>query len=130
MDALTVKHLISLHITTLGVNNSIHNINVTNVSRPMFQQLESGYSDSLNGDIVFSSSKNNWDYRMQGFVGDLDFTLDVSRAERLGRTIAKAKRKRQWCRTLTAFFGLVFFILSVVIVSLSVTRGRKVFGSI
>ena len=117
---------------TININEgSKHNRNKIVPSEPEYaMQLESGYSDSLNGDVVFSSSKNNWDYRMQGFIGDLDFTLDVSRAERLGRTIAKAKRKRQWCRTLTAFFGLVFFILSVVIVSLSVTRGRKVFGSI
>lgn len=113
----------------LGENNSIHNINVTNVSRLMFQQLECPDGDSFNNGIIFSSSKNDWDYRMQGFAADLDFTLDVSRAERLGRAIAKAKRKRQWCRTLTAFFGVVFFVLSVVIVSLSVTRGRKVFGS-
>ncbi|CAK9800078.1 hypothetical protein ANTPLA_LOCUS2222 [Anthophora plagiata] len=92
-------------------------------------QLECSDGDTFNKGIVFSSYKNNWDYRMQGFAGDFDFTLDVSRAERLGHVIAKAKRKRQWCKALTAFFGLVFFVLSVVIVSLSVTRGRKVFGS-
>ncbi|XP_076751146.1 uncharacterized protein LOC143423593 isoform X1 [Xylocopa sonorina] len=92
-------------------------------------QLECNDGDSFKKSIIFSAGKNNWDYRMRGFAGDLDFTLDVSRAERLGRTIAKAKRKRQWCRTLTAFFGLVFFVLSVVIVSLTVTRGRKIFGS-
>ncbi|KAK9308224.1 hypothetical protein QLX08_001699 [Tetragonisca angustula] len=92
-------------------------------------QLECSDGDSFNKGRIFSSNKNNWDYRMQGFAEDLDFTLDVSRAERLGRVIAKAKRKRQWCRALTAFFGLVFFILSVVIVSLSVTKGRKVFGN-
>ncbi|XP_017881581.2 uncharacterized protein LOC108625805 isoform X2 [Ceratina calcarata] len=96
---------------------------------PDYVMLECPDGDSFNNGIIFSSSKNDWDYRMQGFAADLDFTLDVSRAERLGRAIAKAKRKRQWCRTLTAFFGLVFFVLSVVIVSLSVTRGRKVFGS-
>lgn len=94
----------------------------------MFQQLECSDGDSFNKGRIFSSNKNNWNYRMQGFAEDLDFTLDVSRAERLSRVIAKAKRKRQWCRALTAFFGLVFFILSVVIVSLSVTKGRKVFG--
>ncbi|XP_012141636.1 uncharacterized protein LOC100882808 isoform X2 [Megachile rotundata] len=110
-----------------GTKNNRNKI-VSNESE--YVMLETGYSDSINEDMVFSSRKSNWDYRMQGFIGDLDFTLDVSRAERLGRAIAKAKRKRQWCRTLTAFFGLVFFILSVVIVSLSVTRGRKIFGSI
>ncbi|XP_031369839.1 uncharacterized protein LOC102679713 isoform X1 [Apis dorsata] len=93
------------------------------------KQLECSDGDSFNKDRIFSSNKNNWNYRMQGFAENLDFTLDVSRAERLGHVIAKAKRKRQWCRVLTAFFGLVFFVLSVVIVSLSVTKGRKVFGS-
>ncbi|XP_033360434.1 uncharacterized protein LOC117239162 [Bombus vosnesenskii] len=92
-------------------------------------QLECSDGDSFNKGRIFSSNRNNWDYRVRGFAEDLDFTLDVSRAERLGRVIAKAKRKRQWCRALTAFFGLVFFVLSVVIVSLSVTKGRKVFGS-
>lgn len=112
-----------------SANNNIHNVNVTNVSRLMFQQLEYSDGDSFNKNRIFSSNKNNWNYRMQGFAENLDFTLDVSRAEHLGHVIAKAKRKRQWCRILTAFFGLVFFILSVVIVSLSVTKGRKVFGS-
>lgn len=103
--------------------------NITNLSRPMFQQLECSDGGSSSEGIVVSSSKSIWDHRIRGFAGDLDFTLDVSRAERLGRAIARAKRKRQWCRALTAFFGLVFFVLSVVVVSLSVTRGRKVFGS-
>ncbi|XP_043256684.1 uncharacterized protein LOC122399789 isoform X3 [Colletes gigas] len=92
-------------------------------------QLECSDGGSSSEGIIVSSGKSNWDHHIRGFAGDLDFTLDVSRAERLGRAIAKAKRKRQWCRVLTAFFGLVFFVLSVVVVSLSVTRGRKVFGS-
>ncbi|KOC68320.1 hypothetical protein WH47_03478, partial [Habropoda laboriosa] len=125
----TCEHTHKFQSSSKSANSSIHNVNVTNVSRLMFQQLECSDGDSFNKGIVFTSYKNNWDYRMRGFAGDLDFTLDVSRAERLGRVIAKAKRKRQWCKALTAFFGLVFFVLSVVIVSLSVTRGRKVFGS-
>lgn len=95
----------------------------------MFQQLECCNGGSSSEAIVVKSGKSNWDHRLRGFTGDLDFTLDVSRAERLGQAIARAKRKRQWCRAVTAFFGLVFFVLSVVIVSLSVTRGRKAFGS-
>ncbi|XP_014615419.1 PREDICTED: uncharacterized protein LOC106793199 isoform X2 [Polistes canadensis] len=97
---------------------------------PEYTMLESSDGGSSNEGIVVPSTKGTWNHRdTRGFVGDLDFTLDVTRAERLGRAIAKAKRNRQWCRILTTLFGLVFFVLSVVVVSLSVTRGRKVFGS-
>ncbi|XP_035722947.1 uncharacterized protein LOC118441959 isoform X1 [Vespa mandarinia] len=93
-------------------------------------QLECSDGGSSNEGIVVPSTKGAWNHHnTRGFIGDLDFTLDVTRAERLGRAIAKAKRNRQWCRALTTLFGLVFFVLSVVVVSLSVTRGRKVFGS-
>ncbi|XP_011692543.1 PREDICTED: uncharacterized protein LOC105452806 [Wasmannia auropunctata] len=91
----------------------------------------SDVGSSAEGTIASLSRANDWNRRLtvRGFGEDFDFTLDVTQAERLGRTIARAKRKRQWCRALTTLFGLVFFVLSVVVVSLSVTRGRKVFGS-
>lgn len=76
-----------------------------------------------------SSSKDSWCRESGIFEKSLNFTLDGSRAERLRRTIEEAKRRRQWCRVIITLFGLIFFILSVVIVSLSVTKGRKVFGS-
>ncbi|XP_018303466.1 uncharacterized protein [Mycetomoellerius zeteki] len=90
----------------------------------------SDVGSSTEGTIA-SLNANNWNHRLGvgGLGEDFDFTLDVTQAERLGRMIARAKRKRQWCRALTTLFGLVFFVLSVVVVSLSVTRGRKVFGS-
>lgn len=96
---------------------------------PMFQQLDGSDESSSYGAIGDSTAKTEWNEGSKVFDRHLDFTLDGNRAERLGRVIAKAKRKRQWCRGLTAIFGLVFFVLSVVVVSLSVTRGRKVFGS-
>ncbi|XP_076658511.1 uncharacterized protein LOC143362340 [Halictus rubicundus] len=115
---------------TIGLNGEKENRNTLGHREPEYAtQLESSDGGSSSEGIVVASGKSNWDNRFRGFAGDLDFTLDVSRAERLGRAIAKAKRKRQWCRALTAFFGLVFFVLSVIIVSLSVTRGRKAFGS-
>ncbi|XP_061943451.1 uncharacterized protein LOC108003273 isoform X3 [Apis cerana] len=117
-----IKETININEETKQDRNKISN------DSEYSNQLECSDGDSFNKDRIFSSNKNNWNYRMQGFAENLDFTLDVSRAERLGHVIAKAKRKRQWCRILIAFFGLVFFILSVVIVSLSVTKGRKVFG--
>ncbi|EGI58505.1 PREDICTED: uncharacterized protein LOC105152810 isoform X2 [Acromyrmex echinatior] len=90
----------------------------------------SDVGSSVTEGTIASLSANNWNHRLAGGLGeDFDFTLDVTQVERLGRTIARAKRKRQWCRALTTLFGLVFFVLSVVVVSLSVTRGRKVFGS-
>lgn len=96
----------------------------------MFQQLD--YSDigSSSEETIASSNDSNQRLAVQDPGKDFDFTLDVTRAERLTRAIAKAKRKRQWCRILTTLFGLIFFILSIIVVSLCITRGRKVFGSI
>ncbi|XP_072751642.1 uncharacterized protein [Anoplolepis gracilipes] len=90
------------------------------------------YSDIGSSSEETITSSNDWNGRLavRGLGKDFDFTLDVTRAERLSRTIAKAKRKRQWCRVLTTLFGLIFFVLSIIVVSLCVTRGRKVFGSI
>ena len=98
----------------------------------MFQQLDGSDESSSYGAIgePAGNKTSGWSEGSKTiFDRHLDFTLDGNRAERLGRAIAKAKRKRQWCRGLTAIFGLVFFFLSVIVVSLSVTRGRKVFGS-
>ncbi|XP_029665311.1 uncharacterized protein LOC115236771 isoform X1 [Formica exsecta] len=99
---------------------------------------ESKYSTQLDYSDIGSSSEetiassNDWNRRLavKGLEKDLDFTLDVTRAERLNRTIAKAKRKRQWCRAFITLFALIFFVLSVIVVSLCITRGRKMFGSI
>lgn len=94
---------------------------------------EGSDTGSSNEAITTSLNGTDWNHHhhptIRGLGKTPDFTLDVTRAEHLGRTIARAKRKRQWCRVLTTLFGLVFFVLSVVVVSLSVTRGRKVFGS-
>ena len=95
----------------------------------MFQQLNCGEEGSSSGGISRSSSKDSWCREAGIFEKSLDFTLDGTRAERLRRAIEEAKRRRQWCRAITTLFGLLFFILSVVIVSLSVTKGRKIFGS-
>ncbi|XP_012214537.2 uncharacterized protein [Linepithema humile] len=95
-------------------------------------QLECSDVGSSSESTIASLTANDWNHRgltVKGLGDDFDFTLDVARAERLGRAIARAKRKRQWCRILTILFGLAFFVLSVIIVSLFVTRGRKVFGS-
>ncbi|KAG8238513.1 hypothetical protein J437_LFUL016179 [Ladona fulva] len=58
----------------------------------------------------------------------LDFTLDIPRAERLMRQIEASKRRRCCGRALTAALALVFFLLTVVAVSLLYTRGKKFFG--
>ncbi|KAF4525031.1 hypothetical protein B566_EDAN001944 [Ephemera danica] len=59
-----------------------------------------------------------------------DFTLDIPKAERLLRKINAAKRQRCWCRIIISFLGLVFFLLSVMAVSMLYTRGRRLFGSL
>ncbi|XP_033211332.1 uncharacterized protein LOC117169199 isoform X2 [Belonocnema kinseyi] len=94
-----------------------------------YATLDCGEEGSSSGDISRSSSKDSWCREAGIFEKSLNFTLDGSRAERLRRAIEEAKRRRQWCRAITTLFGLIFFVLSVVIVSLSVTKGRKVFGS-
>ncbi|KAK0098960.1 hypothetical protein PV326_011984 [Microctonus aethiopoides] len=93
-------------------------------------QLDPSDESSSYGAVGKPPNKPVWNQDIEAPNKSLDFTLDGSRAERLNRKIARSKRRRQWCRIITAIFGLVFFVLSVVVVSLTVTRGRKIFGSI
>lgn len=58
-----------------------------------------------------------------------DFTLDLPRAEQLRLKMEKEKKFRQRCRILTTFLSLVFFLLTVMVVSLVLTRGKRMFGS-
>ncbi|CAG9853608.1 unnamed protein product [Phyllotreta striolata] len=60
---------------------------------------------------------------------EADFTLDVPRSEHLLKRMKNDKKWRCRCRLLTSFFGLVFFLLSVMAVSLILTRGKRMFGS-
>jgi len=41
----------------------------------------------------------------------------------------KEKKFRQRCRFITTFLSLVFFLLTVMVVSLVLTRGKRMFGS-
>jgi hypothetical protein len=54
----------------------------------------------------------------------------MHRAERLMLKIKAAKRRRWWCRLTTSLVGLVFFLMSVMVVSMLLTRGKRVFGPI
>lgn len=63
-------------------------------------------------------------------MGRPDFTLDLPQAERLMKKIASSKRRRCWCRLTTSILGLIFFLLSVMMVSLVITKGRRMFGAI
>ncbi|CAD7092614.1 unnamed protein product [Hermetia illucens] len=58
-----------------------------------------------------------------------DFTLDLPRAEQLRIKMDKEKKFRHRCRILTTFLSLVFFLLTVMVVSLILTRGKRMFGS-
>ncbi|CAH1127486.1 unnamed protein product [Ceutorhynchus assimilis] len=60
---------------------------------------------------------------------EADFTLDVPRSELLSKRLREDKKWRFRCRVLTSFLGLVFFLLSVMAVSLILTRGKRMFGS-
>lgn len=65
-----------------------------------------------------------------GLLWKPDFTLDKAAAERLMRNIQKAKRRRCLCHAGTSFLGLAVFLLSVMLVSLAMTGGRRYFGSL
>ncbi|XP_058066990.1 uncharacterized protein LOC131216497 [Anopheles bellator] len=58
-----------------------------------------------------------------------DFTLDVPRAEQLRLKMKKEKQLRSRCRWFFYFLSVVFFLLSVMVVSLVLTRGKRMFGS-
>ncbi|XP_058457482.1 uncharacterized protein LOC131434612 [Malaya genurostris] len=58
-----------------------------------------------------------------------DFTLDLPRAEQLRVKMKKEKQFRSRCRWFFYFLSVVFFLLSVMVVSLILTRGKRMFGS-
>ncbi|XP_055626234.1 uncharacterized protein LOC129768538 [Toxorhynchites rutilus septentrionalis] len=58
-----------------------------------------------------------------------DFTLDMPRAEQLRVKMKKEKQFRSRCRWFFYFLSVVFFLLSVMVVSLVLTRGKRMFGS-
>ncbi|KAK5648508.1 hypothetical protein RI129_003400 [Pyrocoelia pectoralis] len=60
---------------------------------------------------------------------EADFTLDVPRSELLAKRMKEDKKWRFRCRLITSFLGLIFFLLSVMAVSLMLTRGKRMFGS-
>ncbi|XP_055311009.1 dentin sialophosphoprotein [Sitodiplosis mosellana] len=60
---------------------------------------------------------------------ETDFTLDVPRAEQLRIKMQQEKKFRCRCRFMLAFFSLAFFLMTVVIFSLMLSRGKRMFGS-
>ncbi|XP_055605811.1 uncharacterized protein LOC129753982 [Uranotaenia lowii] len=58
-----------------------------------------------------------------------DFTLDLPRAEQLRVKMKKEKQLRSRCRWIFYLLSVVFFLLSVMVVSLVLTRGKRMFGS-
>lgn len=58
-----------------------------------------------------------------------DFTLDLPRAEQLRVKMKKEKQFRARCRVVLTFLSLMFFLLTVMAVSLLLTRGKRMFGS-
>ncbi|EDV59619.1 uncharacterized protein LOC6541034 [Drosophila erecta] len=79
------------------------------------------------GELVISSAQPTLSYPSSR--PESDFTLDLPRAEQLRLKMEKEKKFRQRCRFITTFLSLVFFLLTVMVVSLVLTRGKRMFGS-
>ncbi|KAH8254400.1 hypothetical protein KR032_009871 [Drosophila birchii] len=79
------------------------------------------------GELVVSSAQPTLSYPSSR--PESDFTLDLPRAEQLRLKMEKEKKFRQRCRFITTFLSLVFFLLTVMVVSLVLTRGKRMFGS-
>ncbi|XP_015040359.2 uncharacterized protein [Drosophila pseudoobscura] len=79
------------------------------------------------GELVISSPQPTMSYPSSR--PESDFTLDLPRAEQLRLKMEKEKKFRQRCRFITTFLSLVFFLLTVMVVSLVLTRGKRMFGS-
>ncbi|SPP75564.1 uncharacterized protein LOC117582100 [Drosophila guanche] len=79
------------------------------------------------GELVISSPQPTLSYPSSR--PESDFTLDLPRAEQLRLKMEKEKKFRQRCRFITTFLSLVFFLLTVMVVSLVLTRGKRMFGS-
>uniref|UniRef100_A0A6P4FSA9 Uncharacterized protein LOC108052606 n=1 Tax=Drosophila rhopaloa TaxID=1041015 RepID=A0A6P4FSA9_DRORH len=79
------------------------------------------------GELVISSAQPSLSYPSSR--PESDFTLDLPRAEQLRLKMDKEKKFRQRCRFITTFLSLVFFLLTVMVVSLVSTRGKRMFGS-
>ncbi|XP_068146573.1 uncharacterized protein [Drosophila tropicalis] len=78
-------------------------------------------------ELVISSAQPTLSYPSSR--PESDFTLDLPRAEQLRLKMEKEKKFRQRCRFITTFLSLVFFLLTVMVVSLVLTRGKRMFGS-
>lgn len=60
---------------------------------------------------------------------ETDFTLDESRAAQLRVKMKQEKRFRSRCKIVLSFLSLIFFLITVMAVSLILTRGKRMFGS-
>ncbi|XP_024081897.1 uncharacterized protein LOC112126656 [Cimex lectularius] len=59
-----------------------------------------------------------------------DFTLDQDQAEKLIKRLKIRKQQRCICLVVISFLSIVVFILCVVVVSLLITNGKRIFGSL
>ncbi|XP_059614235.1 uncharacterized protein LOC132260255 [Phlebotomus argentipes] len=58
-----------------------------------------------------------------------DFTLDLPRAQQLERKLKEQKRFRSRCKIFAFILSFFFFLMTVMVVSLVLTRGKRMFGS-
>uniref|UniRef100_A0A182I6G1 Uncharacterized protein n=2 Tax=Pyretophorus TaxID=44537 RepID=A0A182I6G1_ANOAR len=88
----------------------------------------SGQVIKLSATTIGSEANLGWG-GMPSTRPESDFTLDVPRAEQLRLKMKKEKQFRSRCRWFFYFLSIVFFLLSVMVVSLILTRGKRMFGS-
>ncbi|XP_050521911.1 uncharacterized protein LOC126894734 [Daktulosphaira vitifoliae] len=81
-------------------------------------------------DLRLNQKTENLPYDCGAVLRGLQFTLDPQQAEKLMQKMKVGKKQRCWCRVITALLGLIMFLVSVVTVSLALSRGQKMFGSL
>ncbi|KAK4884578.1 hypothetical protein RN001_000849 [Aquatica leii] len=97
-------------------------------SKPSVWQQYYGVNLAQQGEIKYNLKPSDVPV-YPGGRPEADFTLDLPRSELLAKKMKQDKKWRCRCRLLTSFLGLVFFLLSVMAVSLMLTRGKRMFGS-
>ncbi|XP_034249204.1 uncharacterized protein LOC117650047 [Thrips palmi] len=66
----------------------------------------------------------------KGYEQVMDLTLDAAGADRLLALVEEGSRQRCCCRAFTALLAVATFLAAIVIVSLALSRGQRVFGAL
>jgi len=74
-------------------------------------------------------TKEDKGYRYPEYQG-IDFTLDGDQAEKLIQRLKSRKQQRCICRFIISLLGFFLFLLTVILVSMLLTKGKRIFGSL